>query len=218
MDKETSKHTSKHTSNGWTPRYVRAWIFYIAMAGLVVAGLTLFGMGLLGVNLLERVLGQGAVIVYLLIGACTLYLMFDRDTYLPFLGPTHSPCGALEPRTPVGASQEVVLQITPHTKVLYWASEPATEGLKNIPSWKGAYLGYDNTGVAVSDDVGRVVLRVRPPQPYRVPLYGLLEPHVHYRICEESGWMGRVMTVPIQGAPTVEPFSGQDAEHMATWI
>ena len=212
------KDTGKDTDSGWTPRYLRAWVFYIAMVGLVLGGLTLLGMGVLGVNLLEYILGRGAVVAYLFIGACTLYVMFDRDTYLPFLGPTHAPCGALEPRTPTGANREIALTITPRTKVLYWASEPAMEGLKNIPSWRGAYLGYDNTGIAVSDDTGRVVLRVRTPQQYRVPLHGLLEPHVHYRICEESGWMGRVMTVPVQGAPTIEPFSGQDAEYMATWI
>lgn len=182
-------------------------LYMIAMMGLILGGITLFGMGLLGINLLEALFGKGAVITYLFIGVCTMYIMWDRDTYLPFLGPTHIPCGALEPRIPKGANHEVVIKTTPHTKVLYWASEPAMDGLKNITSWKGAYLGYENMGVVIADESGRAVLRVRPPQPYRVPVYGLLEPHVHYRVCEESGWMGRVMTVPMEGVPTVEPFS-----------
>ena len=197
---------------------IRAKMFFIAMIGLVVGGLHLFALGLFDVNLLESVFGRLAVWVYLFIGMCALYVMMDRDTYLPFLGPAHIPCGALEPRTPKGANREIVIQTNPHTKVLYWASEPATEGLKDIPSWKGAYLGYDNTGITVSDEKGRAVLRVRTPQRYRVPIHGLLEPHVHYRVCEESGWMGRVMTIPIEGTPSVEHFSGKSSEYMATWV
>lgn len=91
------------------------------------------------------------------------------------------------------------------------------EGLKDIPSWKGAYLGYENMGVVVADSSGKAVLRIRPPQRYQVPIKGLLEPHVHYRVCEESGWMGRVMTVPVEGAPQVEPFAGESLEYAAMW-
>jgi uncharacterized membrane protein YuzA (DUF378 family) len=210
--------TGEENDNGWTPRYIRAWIFYLAQVALVIGGLTLLGMGLLGRNLLEDLLGGASVVVYLLVGVAALYVMVDRDTYLPFLGPTHVPCSALEPRSPKGADREIVVQVAPLAKVLYWASEPNTEGLKNIPSWKGAYLGYENTGVAVADASGRVVLRVRAPQPYRVPIRGLLEPHVHYRVCEESGWLGRVMTVPVEGVPTVEPFAGATLEYRAMWI
>lgn len=203
--------------NGWTPRYVRTLLFYISMAAIIVGGLNTLFMGLLEINLIEAITGRGAVLIYLFIGIGTLYLMFDRDTYLPFLGPAHIPCGALEPRFPKGANREIIVRVAPQSKVLYWASEPAMEGLKNIPSWKGAYLGYENTGVALSDDKGRAILRIRTPQRYRVPIQGLLEPHVHYRVCEESGWMGRVMTVPVEGVPSVEPFSGQLHEYSAMW-
>ena len=197
--------------------YIRTMLFYTAMIGVMIGGLNTLFMGLLGTNVLESITGRGVVLLYLFIGISTLYLMFDRDTYLPFLGPAHIPCGALEPRYPKGANREIVVHITPNTKVLFWASEPAMEGLKNVPSWKGAYLGYENTGVAVSDDKGMAILRVRTPQQYRVPIHGLLEPHIHYRVCEESGWMGRVMTVPVKGVPSVEPFSGQLHEYSATW-
>ena len=203
--------------NGWTPRYVRTLLFYVSMAAIIVGGLNTLFMGLLEINLIEAITGRGAVLIYLFIGIGTLYLMFDRDTYLPFLGPAHIPCGALEPRFPKGANREIIVHVAPQSKVLYWASEPAMEGLKNIPSWKGAYLGYENTGVALSDDKGLAILRIRTPQRYRVPIQGLLEPHVHYRVCEESGWMGRVMTVPVEGVPSVEPFSGQLHEYSAMW-
>lgn len=198
--------------------YGRAWWGYIARIGLIVGGLHLLILGVTGVPILEKIFGEAVWVVYSGIGLCALLLMANRDTYLPFLGPSHVPCGALELRTPTGANREVVIQTTPKTKILYWAAEPATEGVKDIPSWKGAYLGYDNMGITQSDASGRAVLRVRQAQPYRVPIKGLLEPHVHYRVCEASGWLGRVMTIPLEGAPAVEPFSGVTHEYTATWI
>lgn len=195
---------------------LRIRLGWIARIGLVVGGLHLLGCGF-GVPLLD-ILGPFATVAYLFIGLCALYLVADRDTYLPFLGPAHIPCGALEPRVPVGANRELVIRTAPNKKVLYWAAEPAMEGLKNIPSWKGAYLGYENTGVAVSDAEGRAVLQVRNPQPYHVPIKGLLDPHVHYRVCEDSGWLGRVMTIPVDGTPDVEGYTGPESEYAAGWV
>lgn len=199
-------------------RHIRIWMVYLSQGLLVLGGLTLLAKGLLERDLWEDLLGGAAVVVYLLMGAAALYVMFDRDTYLPFLGPTHVPCSALEPRTPTGATRAVIVHVPPRAKVLYWAAEPAMEGLKTLPSWKGAYLGYENTGVTVADASGQAVLRVRTPQPYQVPIKGLLEPHIHYRVCEDSGWLGRVMTVPVEGTPAVEPFAGSSLEYRAMWI
>ena len=203
---------------GWTPRYTKTFVFYMAMIFLIIGGLHSLGVALTGECFFDVLFGSFAIIPYTLIGLSALWVMFDRDTYLPFLGPTHIPCGALSPREPKDANQSVTIQVPPNRTILYWASEPANEHLKDIPSWKDAYLNYDNTGVVVSDQTGRATLRIRAPQRYQVPFHGLLEPHVHYRMCEESGWMGRVMTVPIKGAPSVEPFTGQDMEYAAMWV
>lgn len=203
---------------GWTPRYTKTFLFYLSMIFLIIGGLHTFGIALFNVCFFDMMLGSWAVIPYTLIGLSALWVMFDRDTYLPFLGPAHIPCGALSPREPKDANVSIRIQVQPNKTVLYWASEPANDSLKDIPSWKDAYLNYENTGVVVSDSQGKAVLRVRTPQRYQVPFKGLLEPHVHYRVCEESGWMGRVMTVPIKGVPSVEPFSGPESEYAAMWV
>jgi len=203
---------------GWTPRYSKTFIFYMAMIFLIIGGLHSLGVALSGECFFDYLLGSWSIIPYTLIGISALWVMFDRDTYLPFLGPTHIPCGALSPREPKDSNQSVAIEVPPNRTILYWASEPANEHLKDIPSWKDAYLNYDNTGVVISDKHGRATLRIRSPQPYQVPFKGLLEPHVHYRVCEESGWMGRVMTVPIKGKPSVEPFTGPDMEYAAKWV
>ena len=49
------------------------------------------------------------------------------------------------------------------------------------------------------------MLKVREPQAYTVPFKGRLSPHVHYRVCGEAGWMGKINTVFLDKQP-VEGF------------
>ena len=124
-----------------------------------------------------------------------LLLLFNRDTYLPFLGSMVAPCSVLQNKEPPGATKNVKVVVTPNTKVVYWAAEPANENLKTLKSWKDAYLEYENAGVTTSNGEGVAILKVRDPQAYKVPFKGRLESHVHYRVCNEAGWMGRVNTI-----------------------
>lgn len=176
--------------------YVKKLFFQLAMVLLIVCGVNFVILGLLEVNILEGILGDGVVaaLFYLLVGLSLLFIASDRDTYLPFLGPMVAPCSVLQNQSPPGATKNIKVTVAPHSKVLYWAAEPANENLKNIPTWKEAYLQYSNAGVTTSDAEGIATLQVREPQPYKVPFKGLLAPHVHYRVCGESGWMGRIHT------------------------
>jgi len=87
--------------------------------------------------------------------------------------------------------------VRPGSKVLYWAAEPATEGLKKINDWRQAYLKFMNAGVVTANASGLATLYVRNPQPYIVPWKGRIEPHIHYRVCggDSEGMMGRIETV-----------------------
>jgi hypothetical protein len=125
--------------------------------------------------------------------------MGGRNTFLPFLGPTVFPCSLLQNHIPEGANTDVVITTRPGAKVLYWAAEPATEGLKTLKNWRDAYLKYENAGVTEADGAGRAVLRVRTPQPYTVPMRDRLEAHVHYRICLDSGGLSQIETVFLGG-------------------
>ena len=176
--------------------YVKKLLFQLAMVLLIVCGANFLILGLFKVDILGSILGNGlfAALFYVAIGIALLFVATDRDSYLPFLGPMVAPCSVLQDQSPPGATKSIKVTVTPHTKVLYWAAEPANENLKSIPSWKEAYLQYSNAGVATSDAEGVAVLKVREPQPYKVPFKGLLAPHVHYRVCGEAGWMGRIHT------------------------
>ena len=134
-----------------------------------------------------------AEMVYFIIGICALYVVFNRDTYLPFLGETIIPCNVLQNSTPNNATKKITLQTLPNSKVIFWASEPSETGF--IVDFKEAYGEFLNSGIATSNDDGIVEINIREPQPYFVPIKGILNPHVHYRVCDGKGTLGRVKTV-----------------------
>ncbi len=178
--------------------YYRKLSYKIAMLFLVVGALNWGFIAFFKLNPIQSAFGKVPIvprILYGAVGVCALIVMFSRDFYLPFLGETLVPCAAIKEKIPEGAQVSVKVGLTPGQKVLYWAAEPNTERLKTLQGWKDAYLGYENAGVTTADDQGVAVLRLRRPQPYAVPMRGKLEPHVHYRVCQQNGFLGPVQTV-----------------------
>ena len=134
----------------------------------------------------------------ILIALAALYIGTQRDSYLPFLGETVIPCSVLRDRRPDHADVEVTVDhLKPGAKVIFWAAEPATEGLAKIQDWQRAYLDLANAGVATVTAAGTATLRIRKPQPYTVPLMGRLESHVHWRSCQDGGFMGPVQITTV---------------------
>ena len=134
----------------------------------------------------------------ILIALAALYIGTQRDSYLPFLGETVIPCSVLRDRIPDHADVEVTVDhLKPGAKVIFWAAEPATEGLAKIQDWQRAYLDLANAGVATVTAAGTATLRIRKPQPYTVPLMGRLESHVHWRSCQDGGFMGPVQITTV---------------------
>jgi uncharacterized membrane protein YuzA (DUF378 family) len=179
--------------------YYKKLAFKFAMVFVILGALNGLVAGVFRINPIEWLFGRKVLgrAVYIIIGLLAVAIMFDRDTYLPFLGPMVVPCSVLKDRTPSGATRSVQVKVRPRAKVLYWAAEPsgASEDLKAIKDWKRAYAQYENAGVATAGEDGVATLRVREPQPYWVPMKGSLQHHVHYRVCGEAGWMERVQTV-----------------------
>jgi uncharacterized membrane protein YuzA (DUF378 family) len=180
-------------------------IYAAAIFLLIVGGMAWGYMGMRGKNPVSQAFGKYAWIVYGLVGlSAVVVLATGRDAYLPFLGPTVFPCAALEDKVPDQADTEVEIYTRPGSKVLYWGSEPASEHLKGMKSWREAYGAYENSGVATADETGKAILRLRKPQPYKVPMKGRLESHVHYRICMADGWMSQVETHALVSEPFVD--------------
>jgi hypothetical protein len=178
------------------------------MIFLIAGGINVFFSKLFNLDLVEGIIGDGGVskLFYFFVGVAAMSVMFDRDTYLPFLGPMVAPCSVLQDSSPSGASTSVKVIVPPKSKVMYWAAEPSNDKFKKINNWKQAYLNFDNAGVTTADNNGVAILKVRDPQPYTVILKGKLDAHVHYRVCGPMGWMGRIQTVKIKEQP-VEGFT-----------
>ena len=186
--------------SGWSKTYVKKLLFKLAIIFLIVGGLNCLIIGFCNIHPLDN-FGKMSGIIYIFIGIAALAIMFDRDTYLPFLGPTVVPCSVLENREPPGATREIKVIVEPNVKIIYWAAD--SSNMDKINSWKQAYKDYKNAGVTTSNGEGLAVFKIRDPQSYTVPIMGELKPHVHYRVCGEDGWMGRINTAFLK----VEGFS-----------
>jgi uncharacterized membrane protein YuzA (DUF378 family) len=159
--------------------YYSKLVSKIAMVFLVIGALNWGLIGAFRVNFVERILGKNAMIariIYILVGIAALYLAFNRDTYLPFLGESVFPCSVLPDQIPAGATRSIQINVQPGAKVVYWATEPSDGG--SVPNYRGAYREYQNAGVTTADASGVATLKVREPQPYTVPFKGRLEPHI----------------------------------------
>ena len=158
------------------------WANLVAMAILVAGTVVSFAAG--------RKTWAAALMLLV-----ALWVGLNLYSYLPFLGPTVMPCSLLANRIPEHADTEVRVDgLKPGATVMYWATEPATDGLARIKDWRQAYLDYANAGVTRADGAGVAVLVIRKPQPYTVPVKGRLESHVHWRVCEGGGMLGPVQT------------------------
>jgi uncharacterized membrane protein YuzA (DUF378 family) len=172
------------------------------MMKLVIIGAINWGLiGLLDFNLVEylneKFLGNNDVVVkviYLVVGLSALGL-FQRDSFLPFLGRTVYPCADLKEKIPNYSDSKITVKVKPNSNVVYWAAEKNNNKIDN--PWD-AYEKYANSGVVKSDENGDAVLKFKFPAQYYVPRKGLLPPHVHYRVCDKDGMMTRVETVNLR--------------------
>lgn len=178
-----------------TYNIVRKKFFMFVMGFLILGALNYLSIALFKTNFIQKITRKEKIaeIVYLLIGLSAMYIMFDRDAYLPFLGRAVFPCDVLVQSMPKDATITLTLKVRPNSKVIYWASNPSKTG--ELTGYKEAYGDYENSGVAKSNGEGIVKLNVMEPQPYYVPYKGVSPRHVHYRVCFSSGIMGPVRTV-----------------------
>lgn len=128
-----------------------------------------------------------------------VYLLVQRDTYLPFLGTTVVPPSFFHDIVvPSGANVEATVEVpnvASGTKVVYWGAMPFSDSDKIMPTPQMAYKQYANSGVAVVVD-GKAKLKFFCPVKYQVPWGKTLDRHIHYRVVDGfSGFLGPVKTV-----------------------
>lgn len=158
----------------------------------------LFALYVAIVTILDDMTEVWKKVVALIVGLATGWLLFQRDTYLPFLGDAVFPATAIiDERTPEGANTEVKirLNVPDGTKVIYWGAEASDRVIDN--PWD-AYGKYNNTGVTTVNG-GVVTMKLKCPAEYKVMAgQKKLKRHVHYRTCcTRNALMGAVETVNV---------------------
>jgi uncharacterized membrane protein YuzA (DUF378 family) len=170
--------------------------FYMIFAFVVIVGsLNWLSIGLINTNLVDKLSTYLSIpmlsrIIYIIVGIAALFLMFNRNFYLPFLGKSVVPCSFLIPdKVPDNADISVQVTVKPNSKVIYWASETdANKELVKDDPWS-AYTKFENAGVVTSDSTGKAILKVRNPTKYKVPglvMNKTLDKHIHYRVCGDN--------------------------------
>jgi len=184
--------------------FLRVKINMILMA-LVLIGSINWGTTALGYNLVAMLANYVNTyfktnthldtIIYLTVGIAAIVLLFQRNTWLPFLGLTAFPSQTFIPnKVNENGSFSVKVYVKPNTRVAYWASKPQFS--EQVPQVEKAYDDFSNSGVVTSDKNGLAILLVDPGTSYIVPTGSEISRHVHYRELDKTyGMMGSVKTV-----------------------
>jgi uncharacterized membrane protein YuzA (DUF378 family) len=174
------------------------------LMGFIIAGSLNYGATAFEYNLIEKLNDKinNLVnknthldkIIYIAIAISGLILMFNRTTWLPFLGTCAFPSKGLIPNKINNGDIKVKVNIKPNTRIAYWSS--IQKNPNEVPDVISAYGDFSNSGVVVSDSKGVAVLSFKLGTDYIVPSNKKIKRHVHYRELDlEYGMMGEVQTV-----------------------
>jgi uncharacterized membrane protein YuzA (DUF378 family) len=180
-----------------THAQIHMLIVAIVLFGGLNWGAAIFGYNLveqleISVNELTTSTNPIAKVVYGIVGLCSVYLALQRDTWLPFLGPTIVPMQLLTRGEPNNATTVVEVNVEPNQNVLFWAALPKGDDV-HIDT---AYGDYSNSGLVTADNEGVAKLHLIEGNGYHLPNGRRLSRHVHYRVVGlEYGRMGPIYTV-----------------------
>ena len=193
-------------------RMQKLYMIYLA---LVLVGALNWGLVAIGYNPVEmlsnfinnglnRLLNSNRnyhfnTIIYSLVAVSAIILAIQRDVWLPFLGRSVLPSALVPLKNPTAVDTVVEVYTKPNTKIAYWAALPIKNGdgdddSDSEPDVMTAYGDFSNSGVVMSDDNGLAQLHILAGTSYEVPSGKVIPRHVHYRIINEHGMMGRIRT------------------------
>jgi len=175
---------------------------------LVIVGALNWGAHVMDVNLVEivsellnsliqKLVGRNYnirfnIVIYALVFTSAIILASQKSGWLPFLGQSVLPSTLVPLNKPSYFDTNVSIKTKPNVKVAYWASSPSKG--PSVPFVTDAYGDFSNSGVVMSDSNGTAVLPVLAGSEYVVPSGRTIKRHVHWRVINENGMMGRVNT------------------------
>lgn len=149
---------------------------------LIIGGLNYFFIASINVNIFQYITNKFILqLVFLLIGISALWFAFNRDYYLPFLGPSVIPIGSNKTELSSPTTQIQLTNLPVNTTVMVWGAQENSQTVNNPYD---AYGDYSNTIISKTDDTGKVTVSLPCPAEYYVNKFGLnkkLKRHIHYR-------------------------------------
>ena len=167
--------------------------FFMMIGSLNYLSNVLFNVGLQ--NFLPSTVMQ---LIIMTIGLSGLYVGFNRDYYLPFLGECAIPIKDISPFPKSEKTQIYKLTgLPPNAKVIYWGAQPSETPVSNPFD---AYGTYANSGSDITNGNGELEINLETPAEYSVRKYGMekrLRKHLHYRyeLPQYKGMYSRISTI-----------------------
>ena len=113
-----------------------------------------------------------------------IFMTNFKETFLPFLGSTVYPLGLIPNEMYPPKSNftiELDFDYPNGSKVIYWSANPDKNKDSIFENPKDAYGDYSNSGIAIINN-NKATLHIHCPNKYKVPMKGVLDKHIHYRI------------------------------------
>jgi uncharacterized membrane protein YuzA (DUF378 family) len=190
----------KHSTGTYLRAKMNMVIAAIVIIGALNWGTTAFGYNLVEIlnNFINRSLGYQSYvdkIIYIIVALSALKMMFNRNTWLPFLGYSAFPTQPFVPNKNNSMGNTIVkVTVKPNTRIAYWAALPKQS--QDTPYVDEAYGKFENSGVVMSDINGVAELLILPGSEYTIPSGKVIDRHIHYRELDlPAGMMGRIETV-----------------------
>ena len=160
----------------------KMYLAFFARIILMIGGLNYLYMGIANVKTTFLFLNNPRFI-FIIIGISALYLFFNRDYYLPFLGETVVPI-IKQKIDSKNLLSTTIKNVPPNATVIYWAAKPEIENADNIiKNPYIAYSDYSNSGISIANENGEAIIQYECPSKYKVGKFikNTLEKHIHYR-------------------------------------
>jgi len=150
---------------------------------IIIGSLNYLTSSVVNVNIFKKITENHFVLRFIgiLIGLAGVYFAFNRDFYLPFLGPTVIPV-TLAAKKVDNLTNVQLTNLPPNTKVIYWAAKSTNDTIDDPIT---AYKDYTNSGMSISNSNGELIVQVECPSKYTISKFKVftktLPKHIHYR-------------------------------------
>jgi len=142
--------------------------------------------------------------IYIFIFLITIYIIFQRKTFIPYSDIAIVPIIRLLPESKQNNFElEIVIKTGEGQKVIYWTSNKNIDlmregGNKNeINEWQKEYGDFENHGISKIEKDGTAKLYIKCPRKYYIKYGKIIPKTVHYRIVKDR-IAGEVKTIYLE--------------------